>query len=923
VHGPPAISLPKGGGALRGIGEKFAANPATGSGAVSIPIPTGTARGFAPQLSLAYDSGAGNGPFGFGWTLALPAIARKTDKGLPRYIDDGEGADVFILSGAEDLVPALLRDGTGWKVEPVDPRVVNGQTYAITRYRPRTEGAFARIERWTNVAARGDTCWRSITRDNVATWYGRTAASRIAAPDPSGRIFSWLISESYDDRGNAIVYDYGAENDAGVATTAASEQDRDHATSRYLRRIRYGNRTSRLVAPDLAAAEWLFELVFDYDEGYYADAALDGATPEDAQLRRVLAASRLPNDRRWAVRPDPFSSYRSRFEVRTYRRCRRVLMFHRFDELGPEPYLVRATEFEYSDFDYRAFDAQRPEHVEAERRHHGSTRVASFIQSVTQSGFVRDDERDPVVRNGARYLTYLRSSLPPLEFEYSRATISEQVHEIDASALENLPAGIDGAAYQLVDLDGEGAAGILSQRAGAWHYKRSRGNAEFEAAAALPTTPASAALGAPQQLLDLAGDGQLDVVSLGGVAGFFERTHTQAWAPFQPFRALPNVEWNDPNLRFIDLSGDGRADALLTEDDGWLWFPSRGEEGFGEPVRVPRPPHENEGPLLVFADPAHSIYIADMCGDGLAALVRVRNGEVCYWPNLGYGGFGAKVTMDNAPWLDEDEQFDGRRVRLADIDGSGTTDLIYLARGGARLYFNQAGNRWSGAHRLDAFPAIDNAASMITADLLGNGTACLVWSSPLAGDARRAMRYVDLMGGTKPHLLVRAFNNLGAETIVGYVPSTKFYFDDKAKGIRGSPGYHFRCTSSSASKRAITSLAHVSSPVTPIITATSTARNGNSAASAWSNSGIRSRMTPWLTVRPTRPTSMLHRTCRRCTPRRGSIPAPTSMAPISRGTLQVLRTQPIAANTTASPRRETMTRSPSAGCCPTRYSRTD
>ena len=59
--------------------------------------------------------------------------------------------------------------------------------------------------------------------------------------------------------------------------------------------------------------------------------------------------------------------------------------------------------------------------------------------------------------------------------------------------------------------------------------------------------------------------------------------------------------------------------------------------------------------------------------------MRIRNGEVCYWPNLGYGRFGAKVTMDDAPWFDAPDQFDQRRIRLADIDGSGTTDIIYLA----------------------------------------------------------------------------------------------------------------------------------------------------------------------------------------------------------------------------------------------------
>jgi hypothetical protein len=31
----PSISLPKGGGAIRGMGEKFAANPVTGSGFMS------------------------------------------------------------------------------------------------------------------------------------------------------------------------------------------------------------------------------------------------------------------------------------------------------------------------------------------------------------------------------------------------------------------------------------------------------------------------------------------------------------------------------------------------------------------------------------------------------------------------------------------------------------------------------------------------------------------------------------------------------------------------------------------------------------------------------------------------------------------------------------------------------------------------
>ncbi|MEJ7711920.1 MAG: hypothetical protein WKF84_19130 [Pyrinomonadaceae bacterium] len=33
--------------------------------------------------------------------------------------------------------------------------------------------------------------------------------------------------------------------------------------------------------------------------------------------------------------------------------------------------------------------------------------------------------------------------------------------------------------------------------------------------------------------------------------------------------------------------------------------------------------------------------------------------------------------------------------------------------------------------------------------MLGNGTACIVWSSPLPGDAHHQMRYIDLMGGVR------------------------------------------------------------------------------------------------------------------------------------------------------------------------------
>jgi RHS repeat-associated protein len=283
--------------------------------------------------------------------------------------------------------------------------------------------------------------------------------------------------------------------------------------------------------------------------------------------------------------------------------------------------------------------------------------------------------------------------------------------------------------------------------------------------------------------MDLAGDGQPDLVALDGpIPGLYEHDGAEGWQPFSSFTARLNRDTRDPNLKFVDLNGDGHSDVLITEDGAFVWHPSLAEEGFGPAQRVYQALDEEKGPRLIFADGTQSIHLADMCGDGLTDLVRIRNGEVCYWPNLGYGRFGAKVTMDHAPWFDAPDQFDHKRIRLADIDGTETTDIIYLHRDGVRLYFNQSGNSWSAPKTLSVFPRIDDLASITAVDLLGNGTACLVWSSPMPGDARRQMRYVNLMGGQKPHLLIKTVNNLGAKTRIHYAPSTKFYLADKRDG---------------------------------------------------------------------------------------------------------------------------------------------
>jgi RHS repeat-associated protein len=751
----PSVSLPKGGGAIRSLAEKLTVDAATGTCGTSITLPFSAARsGFVPAMHVSYGSGSGNGVLGFGWSLGLSEITRKTDKGLPRYCD-GDESDVFLLAGQDDLVPVLNSAGGRETVS----RTVYGTAFTVASYRPRIESLFARIERWTDTAT-GVSHWRTISRDNVTALYGADATSRIADPADPARIFSWRICWSWDDKGNVASYRYAAEDSAGIGTAAAHEANRTpqtRAAQIYLKTLRYGNVTPYF--PDWTApeetpypADWMFSVVLDY-----GDHTSVPPTPQP--------------DQPWAVRPDPFSSYRAGFEVRTYRRVQRLLFFNNFPAeptAGPDC-LVRSVDLGYSDQQAPA-DPRNP--------------IYTLLVSATQTSY-RQAGEIPVIR-----------SMPPVEFDYSRPQIQQAVLTLNPDSQANLPAGLDGG-VAWADLDGEGLSGILSDANGAWYYKRNisadnlvpQPDGTFAAQASFG--PLEAVTGLPSRsglsgmrLLDVSGSGRLDVVDLAGPdPGFFERTEDGTFEPLQRFAALPALDWSDPNVRFIDVTGDGLADILMTEDGLFTVYPSLGGDAGFDTAWLSRPGwDEEQGPSVVLADGTETIFTADMSGDGLSDIVRIRNGEACYWPNTGYGRFGAKVTMDLAPRFDNEERFDPARIRLADIDGSGTADLLYVGEQGVTAWFNQSGNYWSAPTSIAVFPAADRLSTVQAIDLLGTGTACLAWSSPLPGETAAPLRYVDLMGGQKPHLMTAARNNLGAETRVSYAPSTRFYVADETAG---------------------------------------------------------------------------------------------------------------------------------------------
>ena len=507
----------------------------------------------------------------------------------------------------------------------------------------------------------------------------------------------------------------------------------------------------RLTDPDRPSrvVEWLLESTVDPCGNAidYSYQVIDG-TAYLTEIRYAAYAVRLL----YQDRPDLRTNGRTGYLRRVAKRCSRIELFL---DPGPQERRIRSWTFGY------VLDP---------------TSEVSLLQSIQ------------IISHGAGVGGAGDVVRPPVVFTHGKVeTDKRQVQSIQPEG--PVPPTLEDPDVALVTLDDAPLPGILQVVNGRQYYWRNRGDGTWGWPEPVTRTPRVASFGRGGiAFLDTDASGTADLVVAGNerLPGYYENGGRGGWARFVAYardrRARP--AWSSAGTHVTDIDGDGRIDAIGESGRAYAVWINEGEDGWSQPGFAPKGSGD-DGPDVPLDDPF--VHLADMTGDGLQDIVRVRSGRVEYWPAVGRGRYGARVVMRNSPRLRDLHRL-AENLFLIDIDGSGCADLVFASADGIRICHNRNGNAFSDPIDHDLVPT-PIAGSVRPVDLFGEGRIGLLYNSYGA----RGVGYVYVsFGSAKPaYLLERVATGTGLESEISYRPGVQDYLRDLNAGEHWQTNFPF------------------------------------------------------------------------------------------------------------------------------------
>jgi RHS repeat-associated protein len=774
-----AISVPSGAGKIQGMGESFSAQLSTGIATFNVPISLPAARGAAqPSLALSYSSASGHGLAGVGWSIGVPFIARQTDRGIPKYDDPPAGGpwqpeqDRFVFNGGQELVPICLVGGTeaapkcqGSLAEEQMPNWSVGWQY----FRPRVEGSFQRFF-WST----DHRTWRVQDKSGVTMELGvpyddATDTNAIEVdPANAAHTYRWNLSREYDAH---------VEQSPPMGVKARPVN---------VVRFRYRNTAG--------------------EEAYLTD--IWDTSPVSNPAAPLLTEYAHHTRLNYEERPDPAVSFRRGWRTSLTKRLAGIDVTSRTFEASGARHVVRRYHLGY-DADF---------HV-------------SLLTKVQVEGRCSGDETQAPAEGSDETLPDTDCArLPAMTFDYShvlgfdttgKSTIGDlpghEAFDERVHTLANSPDhSVDEELTDLFDVNSDGLPDILVTAPGLFkgkhgvYFNGAGGKADSFGAS---TIGVQGLLGADANTItlknlnlsaqDVDGDGTIDLVHMPMVKTYSVYAPKLVGKDWQWVgRAITSASAQNPrvdlgkdalDIRVMDVNADGLVDIVFSAGTEVQTFFALGrypggDGQFGHATRVTKDSAIiSNDPVRMcvpwdstpmrFSDP--DIKLADMNGDGLADIVRIRRGDVRYWPGRGNGLWGTGKLDDcaggtfgqarNIVMMESPQYSDiqGDSLRLDDVNGDGLDDLVQVRFDAVDVWLNVDGTSWTKRHTIAGTPPSPSYANRVRlVDINGSGTRDVLW-----GDGLK-YRYIDLAGGKRPGILTYVANGFGKTTAIEYASST-------------------------------------------------------------------------------------------------------------------------------------------------------